>query len=199
MNRPPFATLKLSLSLVLAAVLLTSGAALWSRSLSHDAETRLQQQNSALNAAQQQLDRSQQQQRLIATHLAAYQALVARGFVGAEDRLTWIEAAQHANRDAGLYGLNYHLAPRAAALPAFAQGLPLGQTTMTLTMPLLVETDLPRFLAALKARASGVYHVQGCRLSRLVEAAFNAASPPQLQAECELLWFTVSDQTEAGK
>lgn len=199
MNRPPFASLKLSLSLVLAAMLLTSGAALWSRSLSHDAETRLQQQNSALNTAQQQLDRSRQQQHLIATHLLAYRALVARGFVGAEDRLAWIEAAQHANRDAGLYGLNYHLAPRTVALPALAQGLPLGQTTMTLTMPLLVETDLPHFLAALKARASGVYHVQGCRLSRLGEAAFNAASPPQLQAECELLWFTVSDQTEAGK
>lgn len=199
MNRPPFAALKLSLSLVLAAVLLTSGAALWSRSLSLDAETRLQQQTSTLNAAQQQLDRSQQQQHLIATHLAAYRALVARGFVGTEDRLAWIEAAQHANRDAGLYGLNYHLAPRSAALPALAQSLPLGQTTMTLTLPLLVETDLPRFLAALKTRASGVYHVQGCRLSRLGDAAFDATSPPQLQAECELLWFTVSDQTEAGK
>lgn len=200
MNRPPFASLKLSLSLVLAAVLLASGAALWSRGQSLDAETRLQQQNSARNTAQQQLDHSQQQQHLIATHLTAYRALVARGFVGAEDRLAWIEAAQHANRDAGLYGLNYHLAPRAAALPALAQGLPLGQTTMTLTLPLLVETDLSRFLAALKAQAPGVYHVQGCRLSRLSDVTFDAAtSLPQLQAECELLWFTVSDQAEAGK
>jgi hypothetical protein len=199
MNRPPFASLKLSLSLVLAAVLLASGAALWSHSQAQDAETRLQQQNSALNAAKQQLDRSQQQQHLIATHLAAYRALVTRGFVGAEDRLAWIEAAQRANRDAGLYGLNYHLTPRTASLPALVQGLPLGQTTMTLTMPLLVETDLPRFLAALKTRAPGVYHVQGCHLSRLSEAAFDATSLPQLQAECELLWFTVSDQTEAGK
>ncbi len=199
MNRPPFASLKLSLLLVLATVLLASGAVLWSRGQSQDAETRLQQQNSARNAAQQQLDRSQQQQHLIATHLAAYQALLARGFIGAEDRLAWIEAAQHANRDAGLYGLNYHLAPRSAARPTLAQGLPLGQTTMTLTLPLLVETDLPRFLLALKARAAGVYHVQGCRLSRPGEATFDATSPPQLQAECELLWFTVSDQTEAGK
>lgn len=199
MNRPPFASLKLSLFLVLAAVLLASGATLWSRSQSHDAEIRLQQQNSALNAAQQQLDRSQQQQHLIATHLADYQALVARGFVGAEDRLAWIEAVQRANRDAGLYGLNYHLVPRAASLPTLAQGLPLGQTTMTLTLPLLVETDLPRFLSALKARAPGVYHVQGCRLSRLSDAAFDATSTPQLQAECELLWFTVSGKTEASK
>lgn len=199
MNRPPFASLKLSFSLVLAAVLLASGATLWSRSQSHDAEARLQQQNSALNAAQQQLDRSQQQQHLIATHLAAYQALVARGFVGAEDRLAWIEAAQRANHDAGLYGLNYHLAPRTASLPALAQGLPLGQTTMTLTMPLLVETDLPRFLAALKTRAPGIYHVQNCHLSRLSDAVFNATSTPQLQAECELLWFTVSGKTEASK
>jgi type II secretory pathway pseudopilin PulG len=199
MSPPPFASLKLSLSLVLAALLLASGATLWSRGQAQNAETILQQQNGALNAAQQQLDRSQQQQHLIATHLADYQTLITRGFIGTEDRLAWIEAAQRANHDAGLYGLNYHLAPRTVSLPALAQGLPLGQTTMTLTLPLLVETDLPRFLAALRVRAPGVYHVQGCRLSRLSDAVFEASSQPQLQAECELLWFTVSAKTGDSK
>ena len=112
MKHPPFAVLKLPLLLMLASMLLAVGGALWSRGQAQDAALALQQQHSALNGARQQLDRSRQQQQLIATHLADYQALAKRGFVGPEDRLAWIEAAQHANRDAALYGLDYRLTPR---------------------------------------------------------------------------------------
>ena len=198
MMRPPFAILKLPLLLVLAALLLAGGGIWWGRSQAENAATALQQQQTALNHARQQLDRSRQQQQLIATHLADYQAVVARGFVGAEDRLAWIEAVQLANRDAGLYGLTYRLLPRTASPSALAQGLPLGQTSMTLKLPLLVETDLTRFLDALKARAPGMVHVQGCRLSRADNAPFEAANRPHLQAECDLLWFTVATTT-AGR
>ena len=198
MKHPPFDVLKLSLLLVLAALLLAGGGVLWSRGKAQDAAMGLQQQRSALTNAQRQLDRSREQQQLIATHLVDYQLLAARGFVGPEDRLAWIEAAQQANRDAGLYGLDYRLLPRSPSLPALAQGLPLGQTSMTLILPLLVETDLARFLAALKARAPGVYRVQGCQLSRLKDASFEAINQPQLQAECELLWFTVAAKTKGA-
>ena len=196
MKHPPFAALKLPLLLVLVALLLSGGGALWSRGQDQDATLALQRQQSALNNARQQLDRSRQQQQLIANHLADYQALTARGFVGAEHRLAWIEAVQLANRDAGLYGLDYRLMPRTASPSALAQGLPLGQTSMTLRFPLLVETDLPRFLDALKARAPGVYRVQGCHLSRLDDAPFEAVNRPHLQAECQLLWFTVATTAE---
>jgi hypothetical protein len=198
MTRPPFAVLKLPLLLLLAALLLAAGGLLWGQRQAKEAAEALQQQQTALNHARQQLDRSRQQQQIIATHLADYRALAARGFVGAEDRLAWIEAVQLANRDAGLYGLNYRLTPRTASPPALSQGLPLGQTSMTLTLPLLVETDLARFLAALKARAPGVVRVQGCRLS-LDAAAFEAVNRPHLQAECELQWFTVAAAAEGRR
>lgn len=192
MTHPPFPALKLSLILVLAALLLAGSGVLWSRQQALDARAAQLQQHTALNAAQQRLDRSRQQQRLIDTHLADYQALAGRGFVGAEDRLAWIESVQLAGREIGLAGLEYRLTPRAASGPELAQGLPLGQTAMFLTMPLLVETDLPRFLAALKARTPGIYRVRGCRLSRLGGTSFEAVNQPRLQAECELLWFTVA-------
>lgn len=156
MTRPPFAILKLPLLMLVAALLLAAGGILWGQRQAHNAEAALQQQRTALNQARQQLDRSRQQQRLLTTHLGDYQALVARGFVGTEDRLAWIEAVQLANRDAGLYGLSYRLMPRTASPSSLAQGLPLGQTRMTLTFPLLVETDLTRFLGALKTRVRGV-------------------------------------------
>jgi hypothetical protein len=192
MTRPPFSALKLPLVLVLAALLLTSVSIWWGGSHAASAAAELKSRQQSLDAARRKLDSSRQQQQLIATHLAAYRALVARGFVGAEDRLAWIEAAQLANRDVGLYGLDYRLAPRTTAPPSLADDLPLGQTTMTLAMPLLVETDLPRFLAALKLRAPGVVRVEGCRLTRREDVPFAAANRPTLQAECELLWFTVT-------
>jgi hypothetical protein len=46
--------------------------------------------------------------------------------------------------------------------------------------------------SALSARAPGIYRVQDCRLSRLSDAAPEAANAMRLQAECELLWFTVA-------
>lgn len=192
MTRPPLATLKLSLLLVLLALILAGVGIVWSQAAARDAQATRAQQQAARNAAQQALDRSRDQQRLIETHLDEYQALAARGFVGAEDRLAWIEAAQLANRAVGLSGLEYRLSPRTVADPALAQGLPLGQTTMVLSMPLLVETDLPRFLDALHSRAPGIYRVQGCRLSRPGREAFEAINLPRLKAECELRWYTIT-------
>ena len=198
MKRPPFAVLKLSMLLVLVSFVLAAGGALWSWNQAQDAAAELQQENTALNSARQNLDRSRQQQQLIATHLNAYQALAVRGFVGPEDRLAWIEAAQNANRDAGLYGLDYRLTPRMASPPALAQGLALGQTNMTLIFPVLVETDIPRFLAALKARAPGVVRVQGCSLTMQGTHAFEALNQPHMQAECELQWYTIAEETGGG-
>lgn len=198
MKRPPFAVLKLSLLLVLVSFVLAAGGTFWSWNQAQDAAAELQQEDTALNAARQQLDRSRQQQQLIATHLNDYQALEGRGFVGPEDRLAWIEAAQNANRDAGLYGLDYRLTPRMASPPALAQGLALGQTNMILIFPVLVETDIPRFLAALKARAPGVVRVQGCSLSMQGAPAFEAINQPRMQAECELQWYTVVEATGGG-
>jgi hypothetical protein len=191
MNHPPLAVLKMPLLTLAAALLFAAAGTWWSRSESSAAQVVKQQKQTELNQARQQLDRSRQQQALIAAHLSNYQTLIARGFVGPEDRLAWIEAVQLANRDAALYGLDYRLTPRTPSPTSQSRGLPLGQTNMTLSMPLLVETDLARFLAALKARASGVYRVQGCTLARLGSSTFQPTNTPQLRAECELLWFTV--------
>lgn len=192
MIRPPFAALKLSFALVLAALVLAVVGIVWSRGVAHDAQAALAREQAAYDDAEKKLARSRDQQRLVETHLNEYRALVGGGFVGDEDRLAWIEAVQLASRSVGLSGLEYRLSPRVAADPALAHGLPLGQTTMTLAMPLLVETDLPRFFAALRARAPGLYRVQGCRLSRPGGEVFEAVNQPRLKADCELLWYTVT-------
>ncbi len=192
MTRPPLAALRTPLLLLAVVSAVSAAGVLWSRHLDADAQAVLQREQTAMNAARARAQQAEREQRLIAQHLDAYQALAARGFVGAENRLAWIEAAQLANRDARLYGLTYTLSPRAAAPAALAGDLPLKQTRMTIKMPLLVETDLPRFLDGLRARAPGVFRVVRCRLTRLADAPPQLHNHPELEAECDLLWFTVT-------
>jgi hypothetical protein len=197
---PPLASLKGSILLLLVAMLFSAAGIFWSSKQDSEARTAMQQQQTALNAARARQQQGQTEARLIAQHLDAYQALIARGFVGEENRLAWIEAVQLANRDARLYGLSYTLSPRAAAPAALASGLLLNQTRMVVKMPLLVETDLPSFVDALYARAPGVFRVDRCRLSRLSDAPPQPINQPEIDAECELLWFTVAaGGQEAGK
>jgi len=192
MNRPPLASLKASMLLLLAAVVLSAAGMFWSSRESAEAEAALRAQRLELDGARARQQQIQTEARLIEQHLDAYQGLTARGFVGDENRLAWIEAAQLANRESGLYGLSYTLSPRAAAPAGLAGGLPLNQTRMVVKMPLLVETDLPRFIGALRARAPGVFRVERCRLSRPTDAPPQPINDPELDAECELSWFTVA-------
>ena len=192
MIRPPISSLKTSMLLLLAAALLSAAGIFWSHTQDTEARAALQRQQAALNAAHTRQQQSQTEARLIAQHLDAYRALIARGFVGEENRLAWIEAVHLANQDARLYGLTYTLSPRAVAPAALASGLPLKQTQMTVKMALLVEPDLPRFIDALRSRAPGLFRVSECRLSRITDAPPQPVNRPELDAECELLWFTVA-------
>ena len=198
MTRPPLPSLKMPILLLLAAALLSASGIFWSSRLNDEAEAVLQSRQAALDAARARQQQSQTEARLIEQHLEAYQALAARGFVGEENRLAWIEAVQLANRASGLYGLSYTLSPRSAAPAAVAGGLPLQQTRMVVKMPILVETDLPRFLAALGERAPGLFRVDSCRVSRAGDGVPPTDNDPALDTECQLLWFTVPTDERGG-
>lgn len=198
MTRPPLAALRTPILLLAMASALSATGVLWSRHLDADARATLQREQTAMNAARARAQQAQREAHLIAQHLDAYRALSARGFVGGENRLAWIEAAHLANRDARLYGLTYTLSPRTPAPAALAGDLPLKQTRMAIKLPLLVEADLPRFLDGLRARAPGMFRVDRCRLTRITDTPPQPVNRPELEAECELLWFTVAaDDKEA--
>lgn len=199
MIRPPLASLGTPILLLVVVAALSAAGMFWSHQQQAEARAALQREQTTLNAARARAQQGQQAARLIAQHLGAYHALIARGFVGEESRLAWIEAVHLANQDARLYGVTYTLSPRTAAPSGLAGGLPLQQTRMTLQMPLLVETDLPRFLDALRTRAPGLFRVDRCRLSRISDAPPQPVNRPELDAECELLWFTVTAEGKEPK
>lgn len=199
MTSPPIASLKASIALLLAALVLAAAGLFWSHRYDSAARAAVHAQQAVLDSAHERQQKGQTEARLIEQNLVAYKALTERGFIGEENRLAWIEAVQLANRDADLYGLTYTLSPRTTAPADLANGLPLNQTRMVVKMPLLVETDLPHFLDALRARTPGLFRVNNCHLSRITDAPPQPVNRPELDAECELLWFTVAAAGKEGQ
>jgi len=197
MNTIPWAALKTSLLILLVVIGAASAGIWWSATRLEQADAARVTQHRATEAAKAKLQRFNTEQRLIAQYRDAYQALIARGFVGAENRLAWLEAVQQANRDAGLYGLDYSLEPRSLVQQP-GVSVPLGQTVMRIRMPMLVEDDLTQFLNALYQRNAGLYRVRTCQVTRSGSAAPQPVNKPELETECELLWFTIAANGAAG-
>lgn len=191
MNAIPWAALKSSSVILLMVLLITGTGVWWSANTLKQAEAARGQQTQANEAAKQKLQRSNTEKQLIEQHRDTYQALIARGFVGPENRLAWLEAVQQANRDARLYGLDYSLEPRSMVQQP-GVGVPLGQTVMRIRMPMLVEDDLANYLSALQQRSTGIFRVRSCQIARLSDSAPQPINKPELEAECELLWFTIA-------
>lgn len=187
----PWAALKTALVMLLVVLAISGLGVWWSANTLAQAEAARIEQNRANDAARQKLQRSNTEKQLIEQHRDAYQALIARGFVGPENRLAWLEAVQQANRAANLYGLDYSLEPRSMVeLPGL--GVPLGMTVMKIRMQMLVEDDLTQFLSALQQRSTSLFRVRACQIARSGDGAPQAINKPELETECELLWFTIA-------
>ena len=187
----PWAALKTSLLILLVVFFISGTGVWWSAKMLAQADIAREQQLRVNADAKQKLQRSNTDKQLIEQHRHAYQALIARGFVGPENRLAWLEAVQQANRDASLYGLDYSLEPRSMVQQP-ALGVPLGQTVMKIRMQMLVEDDLSQFINALQQRSTSLFRVRACQITRSGNSAPQPVNKPELETECELLWFTIA-------
>lgn len=186
----PWAALKTAFLILLVVLSISVMGVWWSAVTRAQANAAREQQHRANDAVKHKLARSNTEKQLIEQHRDAYQALIARGVVGPENRLAWLEAVQQANRAANLYGLDYSLEPRSEVqVPGI--GVPLGQTVMKIRMQMLVEDDLTRFIDALQQRNPGLFRVRTCRIARTGDAEPQPLNRPMLETECELLWFTI--------
>ena len=140
------------------------------------------------HARLQQAERDEAQ---IRETIGRFRALEARGVVGQEQRLEWIERLRAARERLRLPALEYELRPRrplegSGSAPAVATaGYRLGASAMRLRVELVQEEDLLRLLAELRAEPSAIVRPVSCRMSR------SPAGAQGLAADCELEWITV--------
>lgn len=186
------ATLRLPLAGLGLSIVLAVLAVVWSLQ-------RLSQLQQRADAAQAQvahsrdlLQRQASALKLARDYLPIWHAWQARGLMGGYGRLDWLQAAQNADKAAGLYGFNYQVEPPRPAPKSLADGVNLDATVMKLKLPLLVESDLDRFVQALQAQPVGLARVKGCSLQRTGPLPPPPLNRPGLMADCELVWYTIN-------
>jgi hypothetical protein len=130
--------------------------------------------------------------------IARFQALKARGLIGAENRLDWVEIIGRIKTERRLAQADYEFSPQhpldSAILPGGPAAGPftLKASEMHLRLTLLHEGDLLGFIDDLRANAPALIQVRHCAVSRSTDA------PPdrvvaRLAADCTLEWITFSE------
>jgi hypothetical protein len=122
---------------------------------------------------------------------AVFDRLAARGVIGEEARLEWVELLNEIRDGRRLPEIHYEFAPRRALDEAPGGSFGLYASAMKLQARLLHEEDLLRLLGDLRERAPALIQVKRCDVSRLPVA--DAGNPRQglLRADCLIDWITL--------
>lgn len=153
----------------------------------------LAQHQAQMSEARTRLQKSGQEKEIIVRYLPNYQYLQRVGFVGDEQRLSWLEGLRLANQQTQLFGVQYQIGsqqPYPYAAELNPGQLTLHQSVMKLTFQLLHEGDLMSFLAALGKQGAGFFAVNQCKLDRLGTGG-SIRFQPNLRADCDIAWITL--------
>jgi hypothetical protein len=174
-----------------AAIIFVSAAVLDS---ARDLFTRRENE---LRQARLKIQNAGEERELISRYLGAYQQLARAGFVGEEQRITWLDTLRAANEEARIFGVEYDLSaqrPYAYASEFNTGQLLLQESVMHLRFGMLHEEDLPRFLEALARHSGGYFTIDDCTVKRTknLEAELKPGQvEANLAADCNVRWLTV--------
>ena len=124
---------------------------------------------------------------------AMFQKLQARGVVGEEQRLEWVELLKEIRDRRRLLDLQYEIAPQRALDATLGSGYAYFASSMKVQLKLLHEEDLTRLLDDLRQQARALIQVKSCNVSRLPRGGVEGGTPAQLQADCQIDWVTLHE------
>jgi len=188
-----FGRIRTAVLTALACIVLSLTALLLSAMQLGDAQARLQQSQRTRDAAYTRYAHVDNEKRDIRNFQPRFIELRARGLIGAEKRLEWVDAIRQVQEQRRLLPLSYEVEPQQTV--QLASALDLGDyqlqgSRMRLHMDLLHEMDLFNFLADLHQRS--FFAVQDCNIKRLGRAE-GAQGGPTLGADCTLNWVTLGN------
>jgi hypothetical protein len=188
---------RLRASLAATTLMLAVGAsvALYAHGRIARAQAVLAAARAERNESEGKLRQARGEENEIRQKAAVFERLAARGVVGEEARLEWVELLDEIRDRRRLPEVRYEFAPRRAleqgdkAAAAFG----LYASAMKLQARLLHEEDLTRLLADLRERAPALIRVRRCDLSRLpaTDADAGDAARGLLRADCLIDWITL--------
>ena len=144
------------------------------------------------NDARSKLQRVRGEESEIKQKSALFNQLQARGMVGEEQRLEWVELIKEIRDKRRLIDLQYEFAPqRSLDNSAPGNGYAFYASTMKVQLKLLHEEDLTRFVDDLRRQAKALIQVKSCNVSRLPRNETEGSVVAQLQADCLIDWLTL--------
>jgi hypothetical protein len=170
----------------------------------HFIQDSARQADAAEKAAEQlrnQAARLQSEEHDMRAKIAQYTAINARGIIGDEHRLDWVELVRTIQRERKLLGLEYEIQPRQRlagnAATSNGTGYIFMSSAMKVQMPLLHEDDLLRFLGDIRASAAAFTRLRSCKLQRGTAPSMQEDSGmrAQLNAECQIDWITLAPES----
>lgn len=189
--------LKTPLLVMIAVIMMVALMFGFARYFDMQQQQALQNQQNQLNAARQRYQSSGMEKDMITRYLPQYQALIAKGFVGEERRLEWIEHLREQHQAYKLFGIKYSVSQQEKYSPAFTGnlgGFTLNRSVMKLELDMLHEADLLRLTEALNTETSTPFMLRDCEIIRLNRGSqFGSELSANLHAQCELDWLTLRE------
>jgi hypothetical protein len=181
--------------MLLPAVCLLAGTLLWVVTMMY--RTRL---DTVLETERQELASTEQERKALISRReareqfsTAYRELVARGIVGPDQRLEWVQALRRSTSSLGLPYVRYSTGPQEVFTASWLMAgisAPVMSSPMELQLGLVHELDLLRLLDRL-AESPGLFHVHSCELERLERSATPESGQANLGGNCQLRWFSI--------
>jgi len=192
-----------SLLIAVLCAVLGFAAVSFSGGMLEEAYNGYQRHRNQLNQVARDYRAAQDDRVLYEQYVQRFAELQARGVIGEEQRLAWVELLREINDQLKLPVLRYEIHPR--------QSLPIDnpqprdekllayETSMTLSLGVLHEGDLFTIEQLLRERAQGLFETRGCEIVRTERSATVQFNPRRanLETHCQLSWYTVQIERSA--
>jgi hypothetical protein len=188
---------------LLAPLLITLAALACGFVLIRFATSSLRQASAQLEVARaersqtvERLARIAEEEREVKTKLDVYQQLKQLRVLGEERRLEWADAIARIRTQRELLDLRYRVDRQQllVSMPGKPANVDFFASTMQVSLALLHEEDLLRFLADLRASGNAYYSVKKCTVTRTGPTATSATLSPRLRADCSIDLITIIDR-----
>jgi len=146
------------------------------------------------------LSSATEEEREIKASLQQYQTLAARGIVGEERRLDWVDTVTAIKNERRLFNINYSIEPQEELdYPGFSPGggVKFMVSSVTMKLPLLHEEDLLNFIDDLAKRGRSYLAVRSCDVQRESRSASGTTLAPRLQADCVFDLISIHHKNKA--
>lgn len=144
---------------------------------------------------QARLASANEEEREIKANIRQYQALAARGIVGEERRLDWVDTVTAIKNERRLFNISYNIQPQDELdYPGISSGggVRFMASHVKMNLLLLHEEDLLNFIDELSRRGKSYLSVRSCDVQRENRSSGGSALAARLRADCVFDLITIS-------